>query len=119
MLVGIGTKSPENRDDAEDHNRGVDICVNLRNYLRRRKASAFFKRLLEHPRIGALLSETEEVKKRRLDQHRTGEREAFDWMIRMQTLEFARLEAGKAGNRDAHEIMRFVSFRPEANAESD
>ena len=97
ILVGIRTKSPKNRDEALDHNAGVDIRRNLESYMlgRGRRSNRFFKRFLEQPRVSELLAEIEEVRKRWHDQHRTGEREAFDRMHQMQTPEFARRETEK------------------------
>ncbi|MHC1726154.1 MAG: hypothetical protein AB9866_09140 [Syntrophobacteraceae bacterium] len=95
MLVGIHTSAPANHDDAVDHNAGIDICGDIGRYLSGsgRKSTRFFKRFLEHPRISELLGEIDEVKRVRREEHHTGKREAFDRMMHMQSLEFARREA--------------------------
>lgn len=99
MLVGIRTDSPTNRDEAVDHNAGFDIHRNLKRYLtgRGRKAIAFFNRFLNHPRVSKLISEIEEVKRKWGEEHRTGERSAFDRMMLMQTPEFAAREGKEPG----------------------
>jgi tetratricopeptide (TPR) repeat protein len=97
MVAGLRTSSPKNHEESRDHNAGVDILRNLDRYLQGagRKSRRSFKRLVEDPEVGALLTEMESVKKRWYEQHRTGDREAFDRMHIMQAPEFARSKAAR------------------------
>jgi hypothetical protein len=97
MVVGLRTSSPKNREESVDHNAGVDLLRDLDRYLQGagRRSRRSFRRLVEHSEVGALLTEIEEVKKRWYEQHRTGDREAFDRMNMMQAPEFARLKAAR------------------------
>jgi hypothetical protein len=97
MVSGWKPPRPTSYDEAEDHNAGVHLCRDLREYLygKRRKSRTFFKRLLKEPRAAELLDEIGTVIRRWREQHRTGEREAFDRMNFMKTPEFARQEAEK------------------------
>ncbi len=97
ILAGIRTESPKGYDQAQDYNAGVDISRNLESYLleRGRRSKRFFKDFLNRPHVIALLTEIEEVRRKWHDQHRTGERAAFDRMTQMQRPEFARRELEK------------------------
>lgn len=97
MLSGARTKSPKNHDEAEDHNTGVEIDRNLAEFLRGRgrRSRRFFRRVLSEPQVTSLLDEMEKVKERWHDQHRSGDREAFDRMRHMQRPDFATQEARK------------------------
>ncbi len=97
ILVGIRTASPKDYNQGRDHNAGVDISRDLEGYMlqRGRKAKRFFKEFLNNSHVNALLTEIEEVKRKWHDQHRTGDRGAFDRMTQMQTPQFARCELEK------------------------
>ncbi len=94
ILVGIQTSSPKNRNEADDHNAGVGMHRDISRYLskRGRKAARFFERFVEHPRVRALVEEIEEAGRRREEESRTGKREAYDRMMQMRSLEFARCQ---------------------------
>ncbi len=85
------------RDEAEDHNTGVLLLRGLHAYLRdqSRASRRFFRDVVHDARVMRLLDESAAVVGRWHEQHRTGEREAFDRMQRMRSLEFAQTEAAK------------------------
>lgn len=92
ILAGIRTVSPKGYDQARDHNAGVDMCRDLEGYFqqRGRRAKRFFEEFLNDSQVNAILTEIEEVRMKWHDQHRTGDRAAFDRMTQMQTPQFAR-----------------------------
>ena len=96
-MLGMRTRAPRGCEQARDHNAGVDMYRDLKKYLlgRAQQAKRFFKGLLKTPQVSALVAELEAVRKRRQEQHRSGDREAFDRMTQMQKPEFARREAAK------------------------
>jgi tetratricopeptide (TPR) repeat protein len=97
MVLGERSDAPEGSEEIEDHNAGVSLLRQLHSYLERRSRGAkrFFKALVGDPRVGALADEVIEVGRRRMAQHPKGEREAFDRMMLMRTIEFSRAEATK------------------------
>jgi tetratricopeptide (TPR) repeat protein len=97
ILVGIRAKSPKNRDEARDHNTGVDLYRDLGGYLRKsgRDARRFFKRVLKNPQVMKLIDELGAVTQRWRIQHGAGDRETFDRMNKMKKPEFARRESAK------------------------
>jgi tetratricopeptide (TPR) repeat protein len=97
ILTGVPTTSPQNYDQARDHNAGVDISRNLEGYFhqRGRRAKRLFKEFVNNPHVNALLTEIEEVRREWQDQRRTGDREAFHRMTQMQKPQFARCELEK------------------------
>ena len=100
MLAGEKTRgkhSVTSRDEAEDHDTGVSLLRGLHAYLRRqsRVSRRFFRDIVHDVRVMCLLDESATVVRRWHEQHRTGERQAFDRMQRMRSLEFAKAEAGK------------------------
>jgi tetratricopeptide (TPR) repeat protein len=100
MLAGEMTRGKHtvtSRDEAEDHNTGVSLLRGLHAYLRAqsRVSRRFFRDVVRHERVMCLLDESAAVVRRWHEQHRTGEREAFDRMQRMRSLEFAEAEAGR------------------------
>lgn len=92
ILLGQRIPRPRERDEARDHNLGVGTVENLAEFLaqRSRSSRAFFKRILNAPTTKALLAEAEEVTQRWHEEHRTSKREAFDRMLQMQSVAFAR-----------------------------
>lgn len=92
-----GKRTVTSRDEAEDHNMGVSLLRGLHAYLRgqSRVARRFFRDVVRDARVVRLLDESAAVVRRWHEQHRTGEREAFDRMQRMHSREFAEAEAGK------------------------
>jgi tetratricopeptide (TPR) repeat protein len=100
MLAGEKTRGKQtaaSRDEAEDHNTGVSLLRGLHAYLRdqSRASRRFFRDVVHDARVMRLLDESAAVVGRWHEQHRTGEREAFDRMQRMRSLEFAQTEAAK------------------------
>ncbi|OFW28747.1 MAG: hypothetical protein A3H97_21520 [Acidobacteria bacterium RIFCSPLOWO2_02_FULL_65_29] len=100
MLAGAkthGRQAATSRDDAEDHNMGVSLLRSLHAFLRDqpRASKRFFSALIRDARVMRLLDESATVVRRWHEQHRTGEREAFDRMQLMRSPEFAKAEAAK------------------------
>ncbi|PRQ05689.1 tetratricopeptide repeat protein [Enhygromyxa salina] len=92
MLLRQRVSRPCDHEQARDHNLGVEAVQSLEPFLTQlsRSSRAFFKRILNAPTTQALLTEVEEVEQRRHEQHRTGQREAYDRMQQLRSLEFAR-----------------------------
>ena len=84
-------------DEAEDHNTGVSLLRGLHAYVhgQSRISRRFFRDVIGDARVVRLLDEGVAVVRRWHEQHRTGEREAFDRMQRRRSLEFAKTEAAK------------------------
>lgn len=97
MLLGERTPAPMSSDEARDHNTGVSLRRALHAYLdsQSRASKRFFRAFVCDPRVVELLDEIVAVVQRRTAQHPTGEREAFDRMTLMHSLEFAQLQARK------------------------
>ena len=89
--------APKSREETEDHNTGVSLVRGLHAYLRSQSQTSrrFFREIIRDARVAGLLDESAEVVSRWHEQHRTGEREAFDRMQLMRSPEFARAETGK------------------------
>lgn len=81
----------------EDHNTGVSLLRGLYAYLhgQSRVSRRFFRDVIRDARVVWLLDESVAVVRRWHEQHRTGEREAFDRTRVMRSPEFAKAEAGK------------------------
>lgn len=100
MLVGEkthGKPAVASRVEAEDHNLGVSLLRSLHAYLRgqSRGGRRFFRDVMRDARVVRLLDESVAVVRKWHEQHRTGEREAFDRMRVMRSPEFAQAEAWK------------------------
>jgi tetratricopeptide (TPR) repeat protein len=100
MLAGEktrGKRTVTSRDEAEDHNTGVSMLRGLHAYLhgQSRASRRFFRDVVDDARVMRLLDESAAVVRRWHEQHPTGEREAFDRMQRLRSLEFAKTEAAK------------------------
>jgi tetratricopeptide (TPR) repeat protein len=100
LLAGEKTRGKQtvtSRDEAEDHNTGVSLRRGLHAYLDRqsRISRRFLRDVIRDARVMRLLDESAAVVHRWHEQHRTGQREAFDRMQRMRSREFAEAEAGK------------------------
>ncbi|MDF1556110.1 MAG: hypothetical protein P1P84_23770 [Deferrisomatales bacterium] len=95
LLLGQRTPKPRDREEAQDHNAGVRLLRALHGYLDRhgRACRTFFRRVLRDEHVAALLDEVADaVRKDRAERH-LGNREAFDRLREMRSLEFARAEA--------------------------
>ncbi len=101
MLLGLRDPQPRSRDEAEDYNAGVDLERDLHAYLRdRRRASLrFLARVVAQPKVAGLLKEVEAVVERWRQQHRTGDRAAFERMNLMHTVEFAQERAREIADK--------------------
>lgn len=71
--------------------RGLHAYLHGQSRVSRR----FFRDVIRDARVVWLLDESVAVVRRWHEQHRTGEREAFDRMRVMRSPEFAKAEAGK------------------------
>ena len=92
-----GKRTVTSRDEAEDHNTGVSLLRGLHAYLhgQSRVSRRFFRDVVDDARVMRLLDESAAVVRRWHEQHRTGEREAFDRMRVIRSPEFANAEAGQ------------------------
>lgn len=101
MLLGLSTPPFQDRGIVEvsDHNRGVSLRQDLRGYLGGGRAGAtrFFRGLLRHPTVLALLGEKQAAVERWSGPHEPEAewRAAYDRMQLMGTPEFAREQAGR------------------------
>jgi tetratricopeptide (TPR) repeat protein len=97
MLLGERKLGPKSGGEVRDHNTGVSMRRALHAYLsgQSRASKRFFRALIRDPRVAGLLDEIVAVVQRRMAQHPTGEREAFERMTLMHSREFAQLEAHK------------------------
>ncbi len=103
ILLGLRTSRPQGGDEIRDHNTGVVEVEYLEAFLARlsRRSRGFFKAIFKAPTTRALLAEVEQVATRRRAQHATHDREAFDRMMRMRSMEFAH----EAAERVLPEVM--------------
>ncbi|MDD5307418.1 MAG: hypothetical protein PHU25_08865 [Deltaproteobacteria bacterium] len=109
MLYSQRRDPPRNNEEVSDHNIGVNLQRSISKYRMQQspESKRFFRRILRDPRVTVLLDEVVDVGRRRIQQHASGEREAFDRLMEMKTSEFAREQAakladlagGKAGKR--------------------
>jgi len=96
MLAGFKgpSRKIESRKEADDHNGGIELSRDLRDYFQKRPSGRdLLKRLLKLDRVDAILDEAENVERRRGHQVGKGHREAFDRMLEMEKLPFARERA--------------------------
>jgi tetratricopeptide (TPR) repeat protein len=95
MLLGERTTTPKSSEEIRDHNAGVSLRRELHAFLKNqsRASKRFFRTLVRDPRVVRLLDEIVAVVERRMAQHPTGEREAFERMTLMHSREFAQTEA--------------------------
>ncbi len=91
ILLGQRVSRPREFEQVRDHNLGVEAVEQLEDFLSdlSRSSRAFFKGILDAPTTKALLTEIDEVEKRQQEEHRTGERHAFDRKQRMRSAGFA------------------------------
>ena len=94
MIVGMRTRrAPSSREEALDHNAGVNDRRDLHAYLRdrRRPSLRFFTEMMKLESVAGLLNEIEQV----VERWRTekGTREAFDRMNVMRGAGFAAVRA--------------------------
>ena len=79
--VRFREKKVESCEEAEDHNSGVHLLRDLRQYFEAHPPrQGLLRRILETERARAILDEAENVVRRRVSQIRKGHREAFDRM---------------------------------------
>lgn len=99
MLLGMRTRAlkQQSRVQVEDHNTGVTLLQNLHGFLAEQspRSQRFFRKLLRHKHVVALLKEREAVVQRWSGPKEPEEewRAAFDRMHAMGTPEFAREQA--------------------------
>ncbi len=95
MLLDRPSPAPEGYDEARDHNGGIEECADLAGFLGRQTdaSKGFFRGLLAAPEIAALVAEKRETIAQRNKQRATADREAFDRMQQMSSIEFAREQA--------------------------
>lgn len=100
MLFGLRNRAPWSSDEAADHTTGVDLRQDLHRFLRdgRRASLRFFGRVVTRREVAGLLEEVEAVVERWHEQHRTGEREAFERMNLLRSEAFAQERAGEIGD---------------------
>lgn len=96
ILLGERTTKPKSSDEARDHNSGVHLWHALHAYRARRPVGMrLFGRILKDARVRGLLDESEAVVRRWHEQHRTGNRDAFERMNEMRTPKFAEAQAAR------------------------
>lgn len=101
MLVGERCRKPQGLDETRDHSDGVAMRRSLSAYLgkRRQRRTRFFRGLLETTQVQAMLDEIHHVRQRHARQHVRGQREAFDRIQEMGTLEYANARAREIAPR--------------------
>lgn len=97
MLAGERSAAPRSGEEARDHNVAVSLLRRLHAYLKEqpRLTRKFFRGLTRDPRVARLLDESAAVVRHWHEEHRKGDRSAFDRMNVMRSRSFARAEAGK------------------------
>lgn len=97
MLAGVRSTQPKSHSEIEDHNIGIGLSRSLHGYLDRRspRAQRFFRQLVNHPSVGALLEEVLEAARKWREERREDQRKAYDRMHQMRTPEFACEKAGE------------------------
>jgi tetratricopeptide (TPR) repeat protein len=95
ILVGERCRKPQGLDETRDHNDGVAMRRSLSAYLGKRsqRRTRFFRGLLETTQVQAMLDEIHHVRQRHARQHAQGQREAFDRIQEMGTMEYANARA--------------------------
>ncbi len=88
---------PDGYLEAEDHNGGVDLMLNLSRYLALdgRAALRFFRKVMATPEVRGLVAEVEDCQHRDRAERRAGGREAFDRIHEMQSMAFAKSTAAQ------------------------
>jgi tetratricopeptide (TPR) repeat protein len=91
MLLGLRSRTPRSSDEVRDADTGVELRRDLHAFLRdgRRASLRFFGKVVRRSNVASLLEEIEAVVERWHEQHRTGQREAFERMNLMHTEAFA------------------------------
>lgn len=102
QLVGAPCPDPENLHEAQDHDEGVELVRDLEAYLAGdcQAARRHFGRLLQYERTKHLLEEKRQLTLRWDSRSDERDRDVYERMTRMATVEFAHLEAaGIAASR--------------------
>jgi len=91
MVCGMRTSEPKHAHEARDHNQGVGLLRDLVGYLdkRSRASKTFFRALLNHPTVNALIEESVQVRLN-WSQDRSGNRKWFERMTELESFGFAR-----------------------------
>jgi hypothetical protein len=97
MLNGQRTLVPKTSEEIRDHNKGIDLCRVLHNFMinQSRKSKQFFRALLKQPRVAALIKESGDLANKWHTKQPTPEKAVFDRMQRIRSFEFAQQELGK------------------------
>jgi tetratricopeptide (TPR) repeat protein len=97
LIAGRRSKAPSTSDEIRDRRVGTALLQNLAKYLTRNgsRARRFFGHLIANPKFGALMGKTEETRRRRDEERRTGARVAWDLLQRMESPEFAAKHAAE------------------------
>jgi tetratricopeptide (TPR) repeat protein len=96
MLAGLRVRAtPVNNEEIRDHNAGVSLSQELHAYLAKppRGSKRFFKKVLEDPRVEALLEEVGFATRRWSENRQGSDRSAFDRMTLMRSRPFVETEA--------------------------
>lgn len=92
LLFGAAARiAARSYHDHRDTTCGADLRDNLHAYLAQRspRTTRYFRALLKDPRVARLLDDVLAARVRWHDQHATGDREAFDYLHRVQSPTFA------------------------------
>lgn len=98
LVLGERTRRPTSHDEVEEHHFGVSLARNIHGFLANGKvvSKGFFRKVVRDPRVTQLLDEVIALTRREKEQHAGSERtEAFDRIMLMKSIEFARVEARK------------------------
>jgi tetratricopeptide (TPR) repeat protein len=101
MVVGAKFPRPTNHDEAEDHNMGVTLVRALSGHLEKRSPASqrFFADLWRSDQVTRCRKELEDVTRRWHEDRKNRDRVAYDRMMRMRTVDFARETAGASPRR--------------------
>lgn len=96
MLVGMRRASdPRGYDEVRDHNAGVNLTRDLATYLGRKKARQWFAAVTCAPEVVSVMSAYAEARNAWEAERGTDQRNGYDRMTEMQTVEFARTMAAE------------------------
>jgi tetratricopeptide (TPR) repeat protein len=97
MLSGVRCEPPKFQSEIEDYNLGIELSRSLHGYLdcRSPRTRQFFRQLVEHPSVVALLEEVLEVEYQWREERRADDRKAYNRMQQMRSPEFAQDKANE------------------------